>query len=77
MGDAHEPRRQGQQPRKGQQFDGRAPGRVAMFATTRNSGNLDFWEVVLPEEAQPIEVATLRGWCWTLPREKRSMQRWP
>ena len=36
-------------------------GGVAMFATTRNSGNLDFWEVVLPEEAQPIEVATLRG----------------
>ena len=52
-------------------------GGVAMFATTRNSGNLDFWEVVLPEEAQPIEVATLRGWCWMRPQAKRSRLRWP
>ena len=36
-------------------------GGVAMFATTQGSGNLDFWQVTLPEEAQPIEVATLRG----------------
>lgn len=36
-------------------------GGVAMFATTRGSGNLDFWQVELPEEVKPIEVATLRG----------------
>ena len=61
---------------EGQQFDGRARGGVAMFATTRTSGNLDFWEVVLPEEAQPIEVATL-GVVLDASTEKRSMQRWP
>ena len=32
-----------------------------MFATTQGSGNLDFWQVELPEEVKPIEVATLRG----------------
>lgn len=36
-------------------------GGVAMFATTQGSGNLDFWQVELPEEVKPIEVATLRG----------------
>ena len=36
-------------------------GGVAMFATTKDSGNLDFWQVELPEEVKPIEVATLRG----------------
>jgi outer membrane protein OmpA-like peptidoglycan-associated protein len=36
-------------------------GGVALFATTRDSGNLDFWQVELPEEAKPIEVAMLKG----------------
>lgn len=36
-------------------------GGVALFATTRGSGNLDFWEFALPEESKPIEVAMLRG----------------
>ena len=60
MGDAHEPRRQGQQPRKGQQFDGRASGRCGHVRHDAQQRQSRFWEVVLPEEAQPIEVATLR-----------------
>ncbi|MDA0939476.1 MAG: OmpA family protein [Bacteroidetes bacterium] len=36
-------------------------GGKALFATTRESGNLDFWEFDLPEEAKPIEVAMLKG----------------
>ena len=36
-------------------------GGLALFATTRESGNLDFWEFNLPEEAKPIEVAMLKG----------------
>lgn len=36
-------------------------GGLALFATTRDSGNLDFWEFALPEEAKPIEVAMLKG----------------
>jgi len=36
-------------------------GGVALFATTRESGNLDFWQVELPEDAKPIEVAMLQG----------------
>ena len=36
-------------------------GGLAMFATTQVSGNLDFWQVELPEEVKPIEVAMLKG----------------
>jgi outer membrane protein OmpA-like peptidoglycan-associated protein len=36
-------------------------GGMALFASTRESGNLDFWEFQLPEEAKPIEVAMLKG----------------
>ena len=36
-------------------------GGKALFASTRESGNLDFWEFALPEEVKPIEVAMLKG----------------
>ena len=36
-------------------------GGLAMFATTQVSGNLDFWQLELPEEVKPIEVAMLKG----------------
>lgn len=36
-------------------------GGMALFASTRETGNLDFWQFSLPEEAKPIEVAMLKG----------------
>ena len=36
-------------------------GGWAMYSTTKESGNLDFWQVPLPREVQPLEVGMLSG----------------
>lgn len=36
-------------------------GRLAYFATTRGSDNLDLWQIPLQEDVQPIEVSVLSG----------------
>ena len=36
-------------------------GGIAMFATSREDNQLDFWQSTLPVHARPIEVAALRG----------------
>ena len=36
-------------------------GGVAMFASTKEGGDLDFWEVTLPSFGTPLDVVPLRG----------------
>ena len=36
-------------------------GGVAMFASTKDGGDLDFWQVTLPSFATPLDVVPLRG----------------
>jgi outer membrane protein OmpA-like peptidoglycan-associated protein len=36
-------------------------GKLAYFATTRGSDNLDLWQIPLQEDVQPIEVSVLSG----------------